>query len=197
MGIFCNCVGFLVVLQPAFRRAHIAPFLICMSITDTVFLYTAVINTSWMFLKGGPIPGLTAICNIRRLLSTVSATSSALVMAALSTQRFCCLLVPQKVKSWLTTRLAVVTVCVIVGCSVAVFLPVMWALTADSTCEVHPEWERYFSTTYGWIAILVNTIIPDVTLMVTNSWTLRELIRINRLRGQVHPATAGTAGKIS
>ena len=197
VGIFCNCLGFLVALQPAFRRVPIAPFLICMSITDTVFLYTAVINTSWMFLKGGPIPGPTAMCNIRRLLSTVSGASSALVLATLSAQRFCCLLVPHKVKPWLKTRLSVATVCVIVGSSVAAFSPILWAVAADSSCKVQPGWETYFAYTYSGMAMTTYTIIPDATMMVTNSWTMRELIRINRLRGQVHPATAGTAGKIN
>ena len=187
LGILCNIFGFVVSLQQPIRRQHVAPFMVCMSITDAIFLYIAIINTFWEKASGHPIPGITTYCNIRRFIMTASLTTSGLVLANLSLQRLIALLWPHSSRVTLSVKSALVSVVVVCALSCVIFTPILFALHPDETCTPREGWEEYAIYTYSWTVVLVQNILPDAILLISNLLLAFGIAKSIREHRQIHP----------
>ena len=187
VGILCNTFGFVVSLQRPIRRQHMAPFMVCMSVTDGLFLYTAVINTFWEQVSGRPIPGFTYYCNIRRFIITTSVTISGLVMASFSVQRLIALFWPHSSRVTLSLKSALVSVMTVCVLSCTIYTPIVFAVTPDETCTPREGWEEYADHTFIWTIVVVQTTIPDVILLISNVLLAFGIAKSIQERRQIHP----------
>ena len=187
VGILCNTFGFVVSLQRPIRRQHMAPFMVCMSVTDGLFLYTAVINTFWEQASGRPIPGFTYYCNIRSFIITASVTISGLVMACLSVQRLIALFWPHSSRVTLSLKSALVSVMAVCLMSCTICMPILFALPLDNTCTPCEGWGEYANHTFIWTMVVVQSIIPEALLLISNVLLAFGLAKSIQERRQIHP----------
>ena len=170
MGIVLNVGSFFVMLHPKLRLLGIAPYLLSIALSDSIYLQFGVINFLAPRLMHFAIP---RNCLLRLYMGNASLTVSNYSIGILAIVRVIVIMSPQTKERRISTSLKVPMILCLWFVSFTIFIPVLLAFEALSTCYSKRGWEwvpKYYPSFQ-----VCGDILLDLLLLVTTPIMIKRL----------------------
>ena len=189
-GILGNILSILVILQRNFRQLPVAPYMIGVAVTDSLFLYSRQIVDWFEVQFNYMLPGLTSLCQVRYFFIVASLNISSMLLGALSMERMYAVRYPLLAKVNLTRKVSLVIIAATVIGVIAIYTPMLLAMD-EADCSPKPGWEFYIRNVYVFSQLICTNVIPDILIVFANV-TMAITIR-GRLSAKSKDSTSDSA----
>ena len=205
LGTLGNLLTIVVLMRSKSRLSSTALYLSALAVSDLLVLWLGLLRQWLIYMFDIDVRHLSeAGCKIHIFLVYFATQCSSWLLVAVTSERFIGVLLPHKVKQGCTTRTAVVTISIIVGCLIllnahwfygmgeteVVFSNVTYVFKCDSIYEHYYE---FLGFKWLWIDLCVFSLVPFTILLIGNvSIIVRVLASKHKTRIQIAPSNGGT-----
>ena len=177
-GFIGNTLAVIVLRGSKFRSSSTSPYLVCLAISDNLYLLTGVALVPLMTFIGLKDLYITTVhiagCVVYLFVAYCSAQVSSWMITAVTMERVGVVAMPHKSRSVFTTRKSYVVILVIIA-----FLAIenshiffahklIYISTNEKACLIKEHFEEFSTDVWPWIDAIMYTFLPFGIIMVCN-----------------------------
>ena len=185
LGLICNTLLVITVLYSKLRNFSVAPYLLTLAITDSLFLLSLLLI--WISTLNIDIYNAGELCQAITFISYSCVFLSMWINVALAVDRYIMVRYPSQADNCCSTfraKMMCVMFCVIavaVYINISLLVGVLKTKTGDTICVPLPKFAHQVRT-LSRVDVLVNIIIPMTAMCILNSIICCSVVQIDRNR---------------
>ncbi|XP_053395950.1 neuromedin-U receptor 2-like [Mercenaria mercenaria] len=204
LGTLGNLLTIVVLMRSKSRMSSTALYLSSLAVSDLLVLWTGLLRQwiNYMFdvdVRHFSVAG----CKIHVFLVYFATQCSSWLLVAVTSERFIGVLLPHKVKQGCTTRIAIVTISIIVGSLMLLNVHWFYGMGASVTVynnityqfkcsSIYDHYYDFLGFEWPWIDLCIFSLGPFTILLIGNiSIIVRVLVSKHKTRTRIAPLNAG------